>query len=141
LRKAALPHASDLPVLIVEDDIEVRAALGDLLARWGVPFESAADATEAISRVDEGGRYCMVLADYRLPGELNGLDLITEILQRHPSPPPAPALITADFDSALISAAHARSVPLLHKPVGNDRLWSLLSQRNAAITRVDPSSA
>jgi len=71
-------------------------------------------------------RYGLVLADYRLPGTLNGLDLIAAIDQRHPVPAPARALITADFDPELISTAHARGVPLLHKPLGTAKLRSLL---------------
>ena len=68
----------------------------------------------------------MVLADYRLPGALNGLDLIAAIGRRYPVPRRR-ALITADFDPDLhLGAAHARGVPLLHKPLAPARLRALL---------------
>jgi len=123
---AALPRDPTLPVLIVEDDRDMRGALGDLLSRWGVRHETAADAGEALSRVEGGSRYGLVLSDYRLGGSVNGLDLLSAIIERHPSPAPAPALITGDFDSALIRDAHHRGVPLLMKPLRPTDLRALL---------------
>ncbi|MBR0869028.1 hybrid sensor histidine kinase/response regulator [Bradyrhizobium tropiciagri] len=119
-------RSGDLPVLIVDDDREVRTALGDLLSRWDVNFETAVDAEDALVRVEAGGRYGLVLADYRLPGALNGLDLIAAITKRHPPPSPDCALITGDFDPGLIAAAHARGIALFHKPLKPARLRSLL---------------
>jgi signal transduction histidine kinase len=123
---AKMPVRGDLPILVVDDDREVRAALADLLTRWGVRFDCAADAAEALARIESGARYGLVLADYRLPGALNGLDLIAAIEQRHPVPLPARALITGDFNPDLIAAAHGRNVPLLHKPLGAPKLRALL---------------
>jgi signal transduction histidine kinase len=125
-REGQSPVSRDLPLLIVDDDQEVRVALGDLLTRWGVRFDSVAGADEALAQVDRGARYGLVLADYRLPGPLNGLELIAAIEQRHPAPAPARALITGDFDPDLISTAHGRGVSLLHKPVAAAKLRSLL---------------
>lgn len=115
-----------LPVMVVEDDQDVRLALGDILTRWGVQFEMFADAEAALGRVAEGARYGLVLADYRLPGALNGLELASEIKRRHVAPPPEIVLITGDFDAGLISASHARGFALLHKPLRPEVLRNLL---------------
>jgi signal transduction histidine kinase len=123
---AKLKRANDLPLLIVDDDRDVRTALSDLLTRWGVKFETAVDADDALVRIETGQRYGLVLADYRLPGTLNGLDLVAAITKRHPLPVPACALITGDFDPGLIAAAHARGIPLFHKPLKPARLRILL---------------
>jgi signal transduction histidine kinase/CheY-like chemotaxis protein len=123
---AKLTVSTDLPLLIVDDDRDVRAALGDLLTRWGVRFDLVADSEEALARIETGARYGLVLADYRLPGARNGLDLIATIQQRHPAPSPARALVTADFNPDLIAAAHAQGVPLFHKPLGTEKLRALL---------------
>jgi CheY-like chemotaxis protein len=69
----------------------------------------------------------LVLADYRLPGRLNGLDLIAAIAERHPQPLPAAALITADFDPALIAAARTAGVPVIPKPLRPPQLRELLN--------------
>ena len=116
----------DLPVLIVDDDADVRAALSDLLTRWNVRFDMVAQAADALARVSAGSTYRAVLADYRLPGTLNGLDLITELRLVHPAPAPACVLITGDFDPELIRAAEALGVPLFHKPLRPEKLRGLL---------------
>jgi signal transduction histidine kinase/CheY-like chemotaxis protein len=121
-----LAPSRDLPILIVDDDRDVRTALGDLLRRWKVRFDTAVDANDALVHIENGGRYGLVLADYRLPGELNGLDLIAAIVKRHPVPLPACALITGDFDPGLIAAAHNQGVPLFHKPLRPAKLRALL---------------
>jgi len=123
---APMPRARDLPLLVVEDDRDVRAALGDVLARWGLAFDAVGDAESALARIAEGARYGLVLTDYRLGGALDGLALAGEIAARHPAPRPAAVLITGDFDAALVAAAHARGIPLLHKPLRPADLRQLL---------------
>ena len=114
------------PVLIVDDDRDVRQALGDLLTRWKVSFDLAATAEEALAWLDEGRRYGLVLADYRLPGSRNGLDLIAAVKTNHPEPQPSCALITGDFDPQLIGAAQAHGVPLFHKPLRPAKLREMI---------------
>lgn len=115
-----------LPVMIVEDDQDVRVALGDLLRRWGVQYEMFADGDAALGRVANGGRFALVLADYRLPGTLNGLDLASALAAVHAAPAPETVIVTGDFDAGLIAASHARGFALLHKPLKPDVLRNLL---------------
>ena len=122
----ALPRAKNLKLLIVDDDASVRSALADLLTRWGVPFDAAADAGAALALVDCGARYGLVLADYRLPGRLNGLDLIAALAIRHAPPAPSAALITADFGPELIGQARAAGVPVISKPLRPAQFRALL---------------
>jgi signal transduction histidine kinase len=124
--ESALDWRRDLPLLVVDDDASVRAALADLLGRWGIAFETAAGAGAALALVHAGGRYGLVLADYRLPGDMNGLALIGEIKRLHGAAAPACALITADFDPGLMAAADAAGVPVVAKPVRLARLRGLL---------------
>ena len=121
-----LRRLDDLPLLIVDDDRAVRAALADLLKRWDVRFDAAADGEAALARVAGGARYGLILADYRLSGGLNGLDLIKAITARHPPPPPQAALVTANFDAEMISAARALNIPVIAKPPSPAQLRALL---------------
>ena len=116
-----------LPVMIVDDDAEVRAALGELMSRWRVDYSVYSGADEALRSLAAGERYGLVLSDYRLGGEMNGLDLLAVLANRHPLPRPRMVLITGDFDSALIGAAHAQQVELLHKPLKPELLRSLVA--------------
>jgi signal transduction histidine kinase len=119
-----------LPVLVIEDDQNVRVALADLLTRWQIRFDMVADAPLALGRIADGARYGLVIADYRLDGPLDGLDLIAALAERHPAPLPHAVLITGDFDPELIARAHEQGIPLLHKPVRADILRRLVGLSN-----------
>ncbi|MCP3734244.1 ATP-binding protein [Sphingomonas sp. RP10(2022)] len=128
-RPASIPTlARDpaLPVLVVEDDRDVRLALGDLLRRWDVAADAVEDAAAALALVAAGRRYGAVVSDYRLAGGMHGLDLLERLVAVHPVPAPAMALITGDLHPDLIAAAHARAIPLLLKPLNADDLRTLL---------------
>ena len=122
----ALARRTDLPVLIVEDDRDVRLALADLLTRWQVRFDAAADGNAALALIDQGARYSVVFADYRLAGDLNGLDLIAAILARQAESPPSAALVTATFGPELIAAARTAGIPVIPKPLRPPQLRRLL---------------
>ena len=54
-------------VLLVDDDRELREALADVLADEGYAYAEAGTATEAITRLSELPRPCVVLLDLVLP--------------------------------------------------------------------------
>ena len=122
-----LHDQNELPVLVVDDDEDVRAALSDLLTRWNVPLRAFADGDAALADIDAGGSYRLLLADYRLPGEMNGLQFIDKLRHAHPAPVPRCVLITGDFDPALINEAEEKGVTLFHKPLSAQKLYALVS--------------
>ncbi|HEX9288764.1 MAG TPA: response regulator [Anaeromyxobacteraceae bacterium] len=54
-------------VLIVDDDPDVRAALGEFIDALGCTTALACDGVEAIARLDSGHRPCLVLLDLNMP--------------------------------------------------------------------------
>jgi CheY-like chemotaxis protein len=126
--RGAVPVSSrnSRPVLIVDDDRDVREALSDLLRRWDVRFEAVAEAETALDLVGAGEVFGLVLADYRLGGRMNGLDLIIALREAHVAPCPDAVLITGDFDASLIADADRHQVPVLHKPLKPTVLRRLL---------------
>jgi signal transduction histidine kinase/CheY-like chemotaxis protein len=120
----------DSPVLIVDDDATVRAALGNLLSRWGVRYETACDGEAALALVEGGARFGLVLADYRLGAGMDGLSTVAAILARQDGAPPEAALITADVDPALLAAADKMGMPVFQKPVRPAALRTLLEEKN-----------
>ena len=119
----ALPRDRTLPVLVVEDDADVRAALEQLLTRWGVRHHAVASPGAALARCAEQ-RYGLVISDQRLGADMDGLTLLAELIGRDPAP--AAMLITGEFDPLLADRARAIGIPLLTKPVRAELLRSLL---------------
>jgi signal transduction histidine kinase/CheY-like chemotaxis protein len=120
-----LRRGGDLPLLVVEDNEDVRIALTDLLARWGFPFEAVADAKDGLAQLRAGREFSLVITDQRLSGALTGLDLIRAMRAELADPPPA-IIVTGEVDSPLLQSAEADGVIVLHKPVQAARLRRLL---------------
>ncbi|WP_291270620.1 response regulator [Geothrix sp.] len=71
------------PILIVDDEPEVRTALLEALQSRGYSAEAAADGEAALARMAETP-FPLVLTDLHMPGGLSGLELIAALKQRHP---------------------------------------------------------
>jgi two-component system response regulator CpxR len=72
-------------ILIIEDDRELAAMLGEFLAAEGFAVSAVEDAASAITALAGHGADLVIL-DVMLPGR-NGLDLLRELRVRHPRLP------------------------------------------------------
>ena len=86
-----LPELDSSPaaarVLIVEDDVLIRAIVADELRSAGFSVAEAASADEALSYLKAGGQTDLVFSDIWMPGSLNGLDLARQLRDKYPSLP------------------------------------------------------
>ncbi|MDT8992234.1 ATP-binding protein [Curvibacter sp. APW13] len=112
-------------VLVVEDDVTSRQAQEELLRSWGCEVCAVATAAMATMSVQQGFSVDVVVSDFRLGGESNGLDVIAQIRELLGWPVPA-CVVSGDTDSDLMQAARAASLTLLHKPVRPAKLRSLV---------------
>lgn len=119
---------SDLPgacALVVEDDALALSGLLGVLQGWGMQAVGASDARSALQQVAQGFCPQVIISDYRLPGDADGIDTIAQLraaLQAH-----VPAcLMSGDNDPALIALAQGAKLSLLQKPVRPAKLRSLL---------------
>lgn len=71
------------PVLLVDDDRDVRSTLQDYLQANGYAVETAGTVEEALAAVARR-EFPVVVLDLRLPGGASGLELATTIRQRFP---------------------------------------------------------
>jgi signal transduction histidine kinase len=111
-------------VLVVEDEKEIRGAMVMLLESWGCEVTAASSGSDArgwLARTTASPD--VVIADYRLPGEDNGIDLIRLVQATHGA---SGILVTGDIAAALLKEAEAAGIRLLHKPLRPARLRSLL---------------
>jgi CheY-like chemotaxis protein len=66
-------------VLVVEDDEDIRADLAAILRVKGFSVEEAANGREALARLRDGARPCVMVLDLMMP-VMNGWELRTAML-------------------------------------------------------------
>jgi signal transduction histidine kinase len=113
-------------LLLVDDDAMVREGAGLLLRQWGVEAAVTPDLAAAEALILSGGAFDICLADYRLPGEVNGLGVIAA-LSALPGAPRTFCLVTGDMGAEVLAAAAEAGVPIIHKPLHPARLRALLN--------------
>ncbi|OIP23872.1 MAG: hypothetical protein AUK52_03695 [Comamonadaceae bacterium CG2_30_60_41] len=111
--------------LVVEDDALALAALQSVLQGWGMQVVGVNGTLAALQQVAQGVRPDVIVSDYRLPGDANGIDTIRQLRSALNADVPA-CLMSGDTDTTLIGQAQAAKLSLLHKPVRPAKLRSLL---------------
>ena len=134
--------ATELPpmlsghVLLVEDNVEIAAALVPLLQSKGARVTHLASADDALRALEQDGlQPDMLLTDIQMPGGKSGLDLATTLRRRRPSLP----IVLMTGYTAQLSAALAQGFTVLPKPVSPERLASALSDAMKARERPSPT--
>jgi len=112
MRLAALSMIGGAPsasptILVVEDEVLVRAATTRYLRDCGFIVIEAVDADEALGVLRATAAIKLVFADVRLPGTRNGLDLLQIIRNEYPD---VKALLTTG------ARPFPEGVPLVRKP-------------------------
>ena len=129
---AAEGNLSQPIILVVEDEILIRAAVAEYLRKSGYTVVEAADATEAVAVFVSGEPIDIVICDVNMPGTMDGLGLARWI-KRHRCA--LPVLLTSGRRVAL----SANKIPadfFLAKPyrLGElaERLKLMLASRDSA---------
>ena len=127
------PQFFDQPlVLIVDDEIEIRDSLAELLKSWHCRVIGAASANEAIASLVHGDppyiRPDVILADYRLRDGETGNDVIDKIASLFGQQTIPAIIITGDTAPERIKEANASGYRILHKPVSANELRVLLGE-------------
>jgi signal transduction histidine kinase len=138
---AEIPKAAPQPdlmagmrLLLIDDDAMVREGAELLLRQWGVEVALAEDLPTAEALIAARGRFDVCIADYRLPGDLDGLAIIERLSQRADAPT-AFCLVTGDMAAEVLAAADNARVPIIHKPLHPARLRALLNHLAAGARR------
>lgn len=127
-------------VLVVDDDPAVRVVLGRALARCGYEVFLAGDGVAALATLaDEPGVFAVV-SDITMP-RMDGTELATEILRRHPG---RPILFVTSTAADPVLLAHPL-VGQIRKPARvtavRDALADLIAQaRTTARAAVPPAA-
>ena len=116
-------------VLIVDDDPDIRDAVGECLRYEGYDVHSATDGRDALDRLEYGLRPAVILLDLMMP-VLNGFDVL-EALKSRPEWKSIPVVIVSanrGYEAEDLSGA----VSILRKPVNVDRLLAAVEQAVAS---------
>lgn len=105
---------SAIRVLVVDDEEAIRLGMQTLLGEMGFSVGLAASTESAVALARDFAPH-IVLADFRLHGEDDGMRTIAALRYRHPQLPAL--LISGDTAPDRLQKAHAAGIPLLHKPV------------------------
>ena len=115
----------DAIVLVVDDDVSVREALGSLIRSTGLRVETFASAQEFLARPRADAPSCLVL-DVRLPG-LSGLDLQKRMAELNLEIPIV--FITGHGDIPMsVQAMKAGALEFLTKPFDDRDLLAAIRQ-------------
>jgi signal transduction histidine kinase/CheY-like chemotaxis protein len=122
-------------VLVVEDEHEIRGAMTLLLESWGCAVVAAATGQDVRAWLARSpAAPDVVMADYRLPGEDNGIQVIHAVRNAYPGA--NGILVTGDIAPEVLREAEASGFRILHKPLRPARLRALLGnvwrERSAA---------
>jgi signal transduction histidine kinase len=120
-------------VLVVDDEIDILAAMEAVLASWGCFTILARSVEEALKFVGSSPRFPDVLiTDHRLEGHKTGFDVIDEVNAALPYPIPA-IVISGESTPSLESTVTATGALFMHKPVSAPRLYGAINQALASM--------
>ena len=137
-RTVVMDDLAGLRVLVIEDDALARDGLVSLLNSWGSVVAMADGLPAALQQLRPGVAPDLVISDYRLCDNENGIDVVQQLRAAAARQIPA-FLLSGETDPALIQAAQQAGLTLLHKPVRPAKLRSLI--RRLAIPHQDAVDA
>ena len=112
-------------ILIVDDDPDIRDALGECLRFEWYGVHAAADGRDALDRLEFGLRPDVILLDLMMP-VLNGFDVLSALQQR-PEWRSIPVVVVSanrGYEAEDLQGA----VGILRKPVNVDRLIDVVEK-------------
>ena len=110
--KALTPEDRPAPrILVVEDDVVIRAGTAQFLRGAGFDVLEAVDGDGAVEILEAAADVRLAFIDITLPGDMSGLDLLEVIQRDFP-------LVKMLFTSGLVTGdrLEQRGLPFLRKP-------------------------
>lgn len=113
-------------VIVIDDEQAIRDAMLGLLETWGCEVLIAGSGDDILFKIsDSGFNPDIIIADYRLPGSMNGVQVVGEIRALFNHDVPA-ILITGDIAIDKLQDVQESQIPFLHKPIHPGKLRTLM---------------
>jgi len=108
-------------IVAIDDEPAILQAMGDYLEHFGFDVSTYAYVGPAVENFTQ---FCkdlpeqpdIIIVDYRLPGDLNGTQIVDDMRRTYGAKIPA-ILFTGDISKKTIGDAEASDLHLLYKPV------------------------
>ena len=114
-------------MLLVDDESAILRGMAELFDNWQIDLVTAHSAAEAEQWLASIGRVPdVIVSDYRLPDDTDGIEVITRLRQKFGRDIPA-ILVTGDTAPDTILRITQAGFPLLHKPLRPAKLRALLT--------------
>jgi signal transduction histidine kinase/ActR/RegA family two-component response regulator len=124
---AAGPIPADALVLLVDDESAILRGMAELFDNWNIDLVTAHSTDEAEHWLVSLGRMPdVIVSDYRLPDDTDGIEVITRLRAKFGRDIPA-ILVTGDTAPDTILRISQAGFPLLHKPLRPAKLRALLT--------------
>ena len=118
---------ADALVLLVDDESAILRGMAELFDNWNIDLVTARSAAEAVQWLDSLGRVPdVIVSDFRLPDDTDGIEVITCLRRKYGRDIPA-ILVTGDTAPDTILHIGQAGFPLLHKPLRPAKLRALLT--------------
>jgi PAS domain S-box-containing protein len=122
----AAPVAARGRLLLVEDDALVRQTVQPALQDAGFDVEVAADAAQALQRLEQRQDIDLVFSDIVMPGDISGIGLAEILRQRYPQ---IRVLLATGYSEHRVASADIR---ILAKPYALPALIAAISEELSA---------
>ncbi|HEN8802106.1 TPA: PAS domain-containing hybrid sensor histidine kinase/response regulator [Pseudomonas putida] len=114
-------------VWVLDNDAAICAGMRTLLEGWGCQVVTALSEEDLARQVDNyHARADLLIADYHLDNDCNGIDAVARINARRAQPLPA-LMITANYSNELKQQIRELGHTLMHKPVRPMKLKTAMS--------------
>ncbi|MDX1757641.1 MAG: PAS domain-containing hybrid sensor histidine kinase/response regulator [Marinobacter sp.] len=122
----SVSNLQDLHVLCIDNDAKILQGMQALLTNWQCRVTAAGSLDEALAKLD-GEEPDIILADYQLDDDKNGLDAM-DAIRRTASPDLPGILITGYLGAEVKEEALQRGYQVLYKPVKPAALRALVNK-------------
>jgi CheY-like chemotaxis protein len=114
------------PVLLIEDNDEMREVVSALLQLEGYTVVAARDGDEGMDHLHHGLDPCIILLDLMMPGRKNGLEFRREQLQ-DPNLAGIPVIVCSGYEEVKRKAAELGITVFCQKPLEIEELLRLVA--------------
>src|SRR5277367_1314360 len=121
--------ASDMRVLLADDDQTNRTRLGQVIQSWGVTVETASDGQEALDKLAQGTVHVLV-TDLMMP-RVNGFELLKRLQDQNTQVPSIVMTAFGNIETAVKTIHDLGAFWFLEKPVQPNVLKVLLERAGA----------